>query len=1012
MKSCSLPILLFVVLLQHAGYSQTSGAGKVDLSFNTQAQSHYGPGGPVNAIAPMTNGQVLVGGAFAFFNPAPAGPLVKLNADGSPDSSFSPRLRIGTFTAGVMVRSILPRSDGRFYIVGNFTTVNLLSGFTNLALIDGNGIVDTNFVPTGLGTDLSNARLAVTPDDKLLVAQHSNLVHRLDHSGRIEASFILSNTPSVASLASAPDGGIFVGSYQSFVPSVPAMVAKYDSNGLPVTSFTAPPFEASAGTPASGLAVPVVQADGKPIINGYFTLAGGVQRGGVGRLNTDGSLDPTFVPGPGGIGTIYGGSLIGLDGLVPLPDGRFIIYRSGPFRYASTYRNGIGRISATGVLDVGFDPGKGPAGPSFASSPAGWGITTVAVGPNGEVYVGGTFTNFNNTGRRYLVRLNAGPVSSAPTITGPPQSQSVTNGVDVTFSVAASGPGPFAYSWKHNGRTIAGANSATLVVTNVDLEDVGAYIVTVANSAGAATAAPAILTVNGVSVPDLSKPGFKVTSPASTFVVATQSDFMFQGTAKDNQGLALLSYRQDSNAPVQIQLASNWTFHVTLHPGTNIFLVTAADTSGNYAATQRVVAFYAVTQAIDLKITGAGSVSGATDGQGFAIGRSYPLKATPNPGNLFSNWIADGITLTNPALNYFLWSNATVCANFVTNPFIALQGNYTALFYDTNHPAHENSGRFTFKLTTAGAYSGKLTHAGVIYSGSGQFGLDLRSRRVFTRKAPLPPLTVDLELVADSDQVIGTVTDGVWMSEAFGHRATFSGAAPATNAAGKYTLLLSGHTDPDEGPLGQGFSTVSISTVGAVQFKGALAENSPLAIKATLASNGLCAVYVPLYKNSGSILGWLTFADTATNDIHGPLLWTKPSGIAGALYSGGFTGQVEALGSRFVAPASGTRVINLTNGELIAIGGNLPSASTNSVTLDTANKLVVTSTNLPKLALKLTTSSGLLGGTFTHPAALKSSAVKGVVLQKQNGGGGFLLGTNLTGSVYLGPPGGTPFFED
>lgn len=1008
MKTLTLAVSLGLVLFQSSGDAQTTGAGKVDLTFNTQAQTGYGPSGPVTTIAPMTNGQVMVGGAFASFSPAPGGPLVKLNADGSPDMSFAPGLRIGTFSAGISMRRILPRSDGRFYIHGNFTAVNLIRGFTNLAVIDAGGVVDTNFVPTGLGSDITTALLAAAPDDKLWFLQHSNLLQRIDHRGLVEASFVLSNQPNVASLASSPDGGVFVASYQTLVP---ATVVKYDSNGLPVGSFSAAIFEDSPGVRTYGLGIPLVQADGKPFVNGLFTLAGGVQRGGLARLNLDGSLDTSFVPGPGGIGTISGGGSIGIEGLVGLPDGRFIFYRGGPLRYGGVYRNGIGRATAAGALDSGFDPGKGPAANSFSSSPDGWGIVTAAAGPNGEVYVGGTFTNFNKTGRRYLVRLNAGPVSSSPTITSPPQSQSVTNGVDVTFTVAASGPGPFTYAWKHNGRTIAGATSATIIVTNVDLQDVGAYIVTVANSAGSATAAPAILTVNGVSVPDVSRPGFKITSPASTFVLATQSDFTFQGTAKDNQGLALVSYRQDSNAPIQVALGSNWNFNVTLHPGTNVFLVTAADTSGNYAATQRVVAFYVVTQTIDLTIVGDGSVTGATDGQGFAIGRNYALKAAPNPGNLFSNWVADGVVRTNPTLNYYMWSNAAVVANFVTNPFIALQGNYTALFYDTNNPAHESSGLITFKLTSGGAYSGKLTHAGATYSGSGQFGLDLRASRVISRKVPLPPLTLNLELVPGTDQVIGTVTDGNWTGEILGHRGTFTAAVPATNAVGKYTLLLSGNADPGQGPLGQGFSAAAISTLGIVQFKGALADNSALAIKAALASNGLCAVYLPLYKSRGSILGWLTFADTDTNDIHGPLLWTKPSGVAGSLYSGGFTGLVDTLGSRYVAPASGARAINMPTGEVITVGGNLPFAITNSVTLDSANKLTVGTTNLAKFSLKLTPASGLLGGTFTHPATLKSSAIKGVVLQKQNGGGGFFPGTNETGSVYLGPTGSTPFFE-
>lgn len=1015
MKNFTLLVtVLFICAVTRTAHAQGTGAGKVDLTFTQPTGITSSPNVPPNAIAVLTNGQVLIGGGFS--QPLNRWGLARLNADGTPDDTFTTDVQrqniFGSPGQVGTINRILPRPDGRFFLHGNFTYVNRMPGYTNLAVIDANGNHDTNFIPTNLGSDISTARIAVTPDNRLLLNLYSNLVQRIGTNGAVEASFILTNIVNVSSLMSAPDGGFFVGTTKSFLPAVDATVARFHSDGTPDASFNAPSFEYAPGDTPFTLGLPVVQPDGKPIVLGFFTLVGGVQRGGIARLNLDGSLDTTFVPGTGGIGTIYqSAGLIGLTDVALLPDGRMVIWRDGVFRYNNAFRYGIGRISSIGALDAGFTSGTGPEAVADDPYSDGWGIRTVAAGPNGEIYVGGSFTNFNKTGRHYIVRLNSGPVSAGPTIVSAPASQSVTNGVDVTFTVVATGPGPFTYSWKHNGKTIAGATSATLTVTNVDLQDVGAYIVTVQNSAGGSTAAPAILTVNGVSVPDFSGPGFKITSPAGTFVLATSNEFTFNGTAKDNQGLASLSYRQDSNSWVQIALSSNWTFNVTLHPGTNVFLFTAADTSGNLAATQRVVAFYVVTQAIDLKITGGGTVTGATNGQGFAIGRNYPLKATPSSGNLFSNWIADGVVFTNPVLSYFMWSNATVCANLVTNPFIALQGSYSGLFYDTNDPLHETSGSFTFKLTTAGAYSGKLIHAGVAYSGSGQFGLNLRSQKIISRKAPLTPLTVDLQLIPNSDQILGTVTDGSWTSELFGYRATFASANPATNAVGKYTLLLSGNADPQDGPLGQGFSTATISLVGAVQFKGALAENTALSYKAALASNGQCAVYLPLYKNGGSLIGWLTFGDTATNDIRGPLLWTKPSGVTGPLYSGGFTGQVTALGSRYAMPAAGSRAINVPAGVALLAGGNLPDVSTNTVTLDTANKIAVTSTNLPKLAFKITTSSGLLGGSFIHPATLKNSAIKGVLLQKQNSGGGFFPGTNETGLIYFGLPENFPLFE-
>ena len=46
----------------------------------------------------------------------------------------------------------------------------------------------------------------------------------------------------------------------------------------------------------SGIAVTVVQPDGKYIVGGNFTVAGGLARFGLARLNADGTIDATFDP--------------------------------------------------------------------------------------------------------------------------------------------------------------------------------------------------------------------------------------------------------------------------------------------------------------------------------------------------------------------------------------------------------------------------------------------------------------------------------------------------------------------------------------------------------------------------------------------------------------------------------------------------------------------------------------------------------------------------------------------
>jgi purine nucleoside phosphorylase len=111
----------------------------------------------------------------------------------------------------------------------------------------------------------------------------------------------------------------------------------------------------------------------------------------------------------------------------------------------------------------------------------------------------------NKTGSYLVVVTNAaGSVTSAvatlavyvpPAITTQPLSQTVTQGLNATFSVVASGTAPFSYQWQFSGTDVAGATNATLVVTNVQLVQAGNYGVTVTNPWGTAASVPAFLTV-------------------------------------------------------------------------------------------------------------------------------------------------------------------------------------------------------------------------------------------------------------------------------------------------------------------------------------------------------------------------------------------------------------------------------------------------------------------------------------------------------------------------------------
>ena len=80
-------------------------------------------------------------------------------------------------------------------------------------------------------------------------------------------------------------------------------------------------------------------------------------------------------------------------------------------------------------------------------------------------------------------------------ITTQPMSQTVTQGQNASFSVAASGTAPLSYQWSLNSMALAGSTNATLALMNVQSTDAGSYTVTVWNPWNSVTSAVAALTV-------------------------------------------------------------------------------------------------------------------------------------------------------------------------------------------------------------------------------------------------------------------------------------------------------------------------------------------------------------------------------------------------------------------------------------------------------------------------------------------------------------------------------------
>jgi sugar lactone lactonase YvrE len=92
--------------------------------------------------------------------------------------------------------------------------------------------------------------------------------------------------------------------------------------------------------------------------------------------------------------------------------------------------------------------------------------------------------------------VRVGLLAMAPAIQTQPQSQTVTTGGSVQFTVTASGRPAVTYQWYLGSTPINGATSNTYSLASAQFSDAGTYTVTVTNVLGSKTSNGATLTVN------------------------------------------------------------------------------------------------------------------------------------------------------------------------------------------------------------------------------------------------------------------------------------------------------------------------------------------------------------------------------------------------------------------------------------------------------------------------------------------------------------------------------------
>jgi uncharacterized delta-60 repeat protein len=340
---------------------------------------------------PLPDGKILIGGFFHLANGVAIRNLVRVNSDGSLDTAFNPD---GSGPSG-NIYAILPVAGNKFLIGGFFSSYNNVPQ-SGLVRINSDGTLDGTFNPGGSGVNLGGAAQTVSlqTDGKILISggglvsyngNSSINVARLNSDGTFDSTFVSGVQPFfVEDVHQTPSGKIFIsGSFASYSGVATKHIALVASNGALDLTFAA---NIGTGPDGTGVYGSEVQSDGKILIGGDFQNFNGVPRNAIARLNADGTLDTSFVPGTNPFGVSSGAEYFSIQ-----TDGKILV--SGSFD--SVNSRGVVRLNPDGSLDPGFAP--------VIADVSGY---ATSIQSDSKIILTGIFTQINGADRLGIVRLS------------------------------------------------------------------------------------------------------------------------------------------------------------------------------------------------------------------------------------------------------------------------------------------------------------------------------------------------------------------------------------------------------------------------------------------------------------------------------------------------------------------------------------------------------------------------------------------------------------------------------
>ena len=260
---------------RHKSIARFNDDGTVDAGFDAQA------GGAVHAVAVQVDGKIVLAGDFGSVNRISAKTVARVMPDGQIDDTFSPG-RGGDKEA----RSVTVQPDGKILVGGNFVRFNGES-HQRIVRLNEDGSVDSSF-----RASLNQAawRIAVQPDGQILVRGHFTQVNgaqrfglaRLKSDGSLDDSFAPEQRfENSTTMAVQPDGKVLATTRRG-------PIVRLNVDGAVDDTFQS---NATVDGSIAGLAV---DNRGRVIVGGNFSTFEDFATHNLARLNSNGSLDKSF----------------------------------------------------------------------------------------------------------------------------------------------------------------------------------------------------------------------------------------------------------------------------------------------------------------------------------------------------------------------------------------------------------------------------------------------------------------------------------------------------------------------------------------------------------------------------------------------------------------------------------------------------------------------------------------------------------------------------------------------